>query len=342
MNFVTGGTGLVGSHLIYDLLLKGEKVRALKRSTSNTKFSENIFSYYTSKSLELFNEIEWVEGDILDICFLNDALKGVDRVYHCAAIVSFISKDREKIIRENTVGTANMVNASLEQKVKKYCQVSSIATISRSEIHGPLTEEGQWLSSKNKSAYSISKHQSEREVWRGMAEGLSAIIVNPSIILGPGNWEVGSSKFFSTAFKGLKYYTKGISGFVDVRDVSRVMIKLMESKIENERYILSAGNYSYQYIFTKIAQELGVRPPHTYAKRWMMEILWRIEKMMEVLFNRTPLITKETSRSAHSINCFSSQKIQQKLNFNFISIDQSIKEISNFHLKDKGLGGSYI
>lgn len=342
MNFVTGGTGLVGSHLIYDLLLKGEKVKALKRSTSNTKFVEKVFSYYTLKSLELFNRIEWVEGDILDICFLNDTLKGVDRVYHCAAIVSFNSKDRERVIHENTAGTANMVNASLEQKVKKYCQVSSIASISRSEIHGPITEEGQWISSKNKSAYSISKHQSEREVWRGMAEGLSAIIVNPSIILGPGNWEAGSSKFFSTAFKGLKYYTKGISSFVDVRDVSRSMIMLMESKIENERYILSAGNYSYQYIFTNIAQKLGVPPPHLYAKRGMMEILWRAEKMMEFVFSRTPLITKETTRSAHSINCFSSEKIQQQLNFTFVPIDQSIKEISNLFLKDKGIKDGQI
>ncbi|MCP4552446.1 MAG: NAD-dependent epimerase/dehydratase family protein [Bacteroidetes bacterium] len=337
MIFVTGGTGLVGSHLIYDLIQKGEKVRALKRTRSNTKFVEKVFSFYTLKSLELFNKIEWVEGDILDVCFLNDTLKGVDQVYHCAAIVSFNSRDRERIIQENITGTANMVNASLEQKVKKYCQVSSIAAIGKSKITEPASEDGQWILSKNKSAYSISKHQSEREVWRGIAEGLSAIIVNPSIILGPGNWETGSSKFFSTAFKGLKYYTKGISGFVDVRDVSRSMIMLMGSNFENERFILSSGNYSYQYLFTKITQELEVPPPHTYAKRWMTGIVWRVEKMLEIFLKRTPLITKETSRSAHSINCFSNEKIKQKLNFKFISIDQSINEISNLYLKDNGL-----
>lgn len=334
MNFVTGGTGLLGSHLIYDLLQRGEKVRALKRDTSNVEFVKKVFSYYASNVNELFDKIEWVNGDVLDFYSIKEAIKGLDHVYHCAAIISFDPKKRIQIIHENVRGTANLVNACIEQKTKKYCQVSSIAALGRSEITGPITEAGEWLDSKNKSAYSISKHLSEMEVWRGIAEGLNAVIVNPSIILGPGNWENGSSKMFTSIYNGLRYYTKGIAGYVDVRDVSKAMIMLMEDDICNERFILNAENLSYEYVLKLMAESLGVKIPDIYAKKWMSELGWRIEKIKGIISNKPALITKETARTAHKTLCFSSQKIIDALNMEFIPIDQSIKEISSLYLKD--------
>ncbi len=334
MNFVTGGTGLLGSHLIYDLLLKGEEVRALKRATSHIQSVKKIFSYYNTNADELFNKIQWIEGNILDFYSLKEALIGVDHVYHCAAIISFDPQQRDKIIEENVAGTANLVNACLEIKIKKYCQVSSIAAIGKSEINGLITEQGQWLNSKNKSAYSISKHLSEMEVWRGIAEGLNAVIVNPSIILGPGNWENGSSKMFTSIYKGLRFFTKGITGYVDVRDVSKAMIELMECEISAERFILNAENLSYEHVFKLMAKTLGVKIPDIYAKKWMSELGWRLEKIKEIVFNKPALLTRETARTAHKSSFYSNQKIKDELNFSFTPIEQSIQDVSRLFLKE--------
>ncbi len=334
MNFVTGGTGLVGSHLIFDLLQKGEQVRALKRANSNIQFVKKIFSYYNSKADILFNKIEWVEGDILDFYSLKEALIGVDHVYHCAAIVSFNPQQRTQIIEENVTGTANLVNACLEVKIKKFCQVSSIAAIGKSERNEHITEQGQWVNSKNKSAYAISKHLSEMEVWRGIAEGLDAVIVNPSIILGPGNWDSGSSKMFTSIYNGLRFYTKGVVGFVDVRDVSTAMIELIECKISAERFILNSENLSYEYVFKLMAKNLGVKTPDIYARKWMSELGWRLDKFKEIILNKPALITKETARTAHKSSYYSNQKIIDKLNFHFKPIEHSIRDISRLFLNE--------
>jgi len=334
MNFVTGGTGLVGSHLLYDLLSRGEKVRALKRSSSNIEQVRKVFSYYTSEADDLFNQIEWVDGDVLDFYSLKEALEGTDHVYHCAAIVSFDAKKREQIIQNNVTGTANLVNACLDQRIKKYCQVSSIAAIGKSEISGTITEEGQWQNSKNKSAYSISKHLSEMEVWRGIAEGLNAVIVNPSIILGPGNWNSGSSKIFSTIYGGLRFYTKGVIGYVDVRDVSKAMIMLMKSDISGQRFIVSSENLSYEYVFKIIASNLGIKKPDIYARKWISELGWRIAELRESIFNKPALLSRENARTAHKTSYYSSQKLIDHLDFKLIPIEQSIKDISRLFLSE--------
>ena len=338
MNFVTGGTGLLGSHLIYDLLTKGEKVKALKRPTSNIQLVEKVFSYYGQEAPDLSGQIDWVDGDILDYYSITDALDGVNHVYHCAAIVSFDSQKRNQIIQNNVQGTANLVNACLEKSIKKYCQVSSIAAIGKSESTRFITESGQWIDSKNNSAYSTSKYFSEMEVWRGMAEGLNAIIVNPSIILGPGRWDTGSAIIFSSLFEGLRFYTKGVTGYVDVRDVSNAMIQLMNSKISNERFILNAENLTYEYVFKLIAKFLGVKKPDIYARKWMSELAWRIEKVKFVLLNKPILITKETARTAHKFSYYSSKKIKDELNFQFKPIEQSIQDVSRLFLNEFKLG----
>ena len=334
MNFVTGGTGLLGSHLIYDLLLKGEKVKALKRSTSNLQNVVKTFSYYSPNSVELFDKIEWVEGDVLDYYSILEALKDVTKVYHCAAIVSFDPKQRERLIHDNVLGTANLINASIEHKIGKFCHVSSVSAVGRSENTELISEVGNWVYSKHKSAYGVSKHLSEMEVWRGIAEGLNAVIVNPSIILGPGNWNSGSSKLFSSIYKGLKYFTKGVSGYVDVRDVTKVMISLMDSKITDERYILNAENLSYEFVFKAIAKSLNVKLPHIYANKWMSELGWRLDKMKEIITNKPALISRETARTAHKVVKFSNQKIVKELDYQFIPIKQSIQDVSKVFLNE--------
>lgn len=334
MILVTGGTGLLGSHLLYDLVKSGKRVRALKRSNSNIADVQRTFSYYINNSDELFSEIEWVDGNVLDIFSLLDAMEGVDEVYHCAAIVSFSQKNQEELLKININGTENTINAALEKGIKKFCHVSSVAALGKEENESEIIEETFWKSSPENTVYSISKYGAEREVWRGVQEGLNVVVVNPSIIIGPGNWKKGSSNMFHTAYNGNKYYTYGATGFVDVRDVSKAMISLMESSIKNERFIVSSENIHYQHFFDLVHEELGIRKPYLKAGKILSEIIWRMEKARSFITGLDPLITKETARTAHKKSCFSNKKIRKALEFEFIPMEQSIKDTCKLFLQD--------
>jgi nucleoside-diphosphate-sugar epimerase len=334
MILVTGGTGLVGTHLIYELLLKGKKVRAIRRVSSKIEKLEKVISYYHKNPKKLLQNLEWVNADILDIYSLEEAMEGISQVYHCAAIISFNPSDHKKMIENNTRGTANIVNAALTKKVQKLCHVSSIAAVGRDNNKSITSETDQWSYSKGQSAYAISKHESEREVWRGIAEGLDSVIVNPSIIFGPGHWEEGSSKIFTTIWNGLKFYTKGRTGYVDVRDVACTMIVLMESKIKNERYIINSENMTYKDVFETISQEFKIASPKFYISKFMSEIVWRIIRLASIINGKTPFITKEIARTANKTYTFSNKKITSNFNYKFITIQQSIADTAIHFLQD--------
>jgi len=297
MILVTGGTGLVGSHLIYKLIISGQYPIVLKRSTSDVSKIKKTFSYYTDTADTVFNKIKWIEGDILDYTSLLDAMGGVDEVYHTAASVSFQSSDKESLIATNIQGTANVVNAALEKKVSKLLHVSTIGALGRADSNGIVTENTHW-NSKKSSVYSTSKYHAEMEVWRGIAEGLNALIINPSIILGPSDWNTGSSKLFSTMYNGLKYYSVGSNGFVDVEDVAKIMILLMNSTITNERFIVNSDNISYQQFFTWMADALKVPPPRYRAGVLLSGVVWRLLWVKGLLTGKQSSITRETAETA--------------------------------------------
>ncbi|MCB0397781.1 MAG: NAD-dependent epimerase/dehydratase family protein, partial [Flavobacteriales bacterium] len=334
MNLVTGGTGLLGSHLIYDLVRKGEKVRALRRPGSDISLTRDVFSYYCQDSEALFSEIEWVEGDVLDIFSLQDALIGVNQVYHCAALVSFNPSTRRKMLQVNVEGTANVVNLSLEAGIEKLGYVSSIAALGRANADGDVvTEKTEWRPSSDNSLYSVSKYYGEREVWRGIAEGLNAYIINPSVIIGPGNWKRGSASMFYKVWEGLGYYTSGINGFVDVRDVSASMIRLMQSEVENERFIISSENCPYKLVFEWIAEVLGKSKASIEAGYIISEMAWRFESARALLTGVKPLITKETARMAHRQYFYSNEKIVQAVGIEFIPVEQAVKDTAEIFLR---------
>ena len=326
MILVTGGTGFVGAHVLFELLKSGEKVKALKRENSSLQLTEKIFSFYTDDYKQLLSQIEWIIGDIKDIISLDDAMQGISQIYHCAAVVSFEPKEKTNMLKTNINGTANLVNIALKYKVNKFCYVSSIAAIGRTENDDLITEETAWKSSDRNSNYAKSKYAAEREVWRGVEEGLNVIIVNPSVILGPGEWKQGSSKIFETMWKGTKYYTFGVNGYVDVRDAAKAMVKLMKSPIKNQRFILSSENISYLDLFTMIMKAFRKNPPYIKAGLWMLNIAWRVEKLKSLILNSKPLITKETVNTSQNKYFYSSDKIKQQLDFDFIPISQSIIE----------------
>ena len=333
MILVTGGTGLVGSHLLLDLCRRGEKVRALHRKSSNIDYTKMIFHQYDENADELFKNIEWFEGDILDITSLEDAMKGVDYVYHVAAMIGFNPKEKDLMMRINVEGTANVVNIAIDHKVKKICYVSSIASLGRAEFDGLVDETTEWKESKDNSKYGISKYLAEREVWRGTEEGLPAVIVNPSIILGLSNPYNGSTQLFSEVWHGLKFYTTGVNGFVDVKDLVRAMILLQESDIKNERFVVSAENINYHQVFNMIADYYGKPRPKIKVNRWMSELAWRFYAVAGLFSKRPPVITKETTTTAMTEYRYSSEKLKKALNFEFRNIEDTFKEVCELSMK---------
>lgn len=327
MIFVTGSTGLVGAHLLVQLSNSGKTVKALRRNSSDLQFVKRVFSRHASDAENQFNRIVWVEGDLLDVGNLSTLLDDVTEIYHCAAVVSFHPSLHQSMLHTNINGTANLVNAALQKGGIRFCHVSSIAALGRSENNQAVTENALWKNSKDNSAYAISKYGAEREVWRGIAEGLNAVIVNPSVILGPGNWKSGSSELFHLVWKGLKFYTSGITGFVDVRDVVASMIALMQGAHFGERYIVSAENISYKDLFSWIANDLHKRPPTIHVKPWMSEIAWRLMAIKSIFSTKKPAITRETARSSVRKKHYSSEKLIATTGFVFIPIRKSISEI---------------
>ncbi|MBO5809786.1 MAG: NAD-dependent epimerase/dehydratase family protein [Bacteroidales bacterium] len=343
MIFITGCTGLVGSHLVAELIkrqkAKDERQKALStikllcRKNSDLSLLNRVLKRYGFN--EIPDNIEFVYGDVTDYDILEDAMKDVDEVYHCAAVVSFNPNDKKSLMTVNVGGTTNMVNAALHCGVKKFCHVSSIAALGRSLEGEPIDENSPWSQSKNNSIYAISKHEAEMEVWRGIAEGLNATIVNPSLILGAGRWDSSSCELFTTIAKGFPFYTTGINGFVDVKDVARAMIALMENEKFGQRYCLNGALISYERLFNLMAENFNVKAPYIKVGKSLSEIAWRIFWLIGKLQGKKPLITKETARTATRKYSYSSKKIIEELDFKFTPIQDSIKEICNIFLTEE-------
>ncbi|MFE3869786.1 NAD-dependent epimerase/dehydratase family protein [Flavobacterium sp. ZS1P70] len=331
MILVTGGTGLVGAHLLLHLMqsrsIGSENIRAIYRNAKSIEKTKNLFSLY--KKPELFDTIEWIQADITDIPALEKAFNGVDYVYHCAALISFDPKDEDLIRKTNIEGTANIVNFCIANAIKKLCFVSSIAALGDLAAHENfITEETEWNPEKPHSDYAISKYGAEMEIRRGQQEGLKVIIVNPGIILGPGFWKQGSGVLFTKVKKGLSYYTLGSSGFIAVTDVVRIAAQLMKSEIHNERFTLIAKNIVFKEVLNSIADSLLVKRPSIHAKPVIMEILWRIDWILANIFMKKRKLPSATAKASYSKNKYSNDKITTVLKTDFLDIHQYIKEIS--------------
>ena len=327
MILVTGGTGLVGSHLLYYLTLKNDEIRATYRTKSSLEKVKKVFSYYTSDT-SLFDKIEWCKADITKVPDMILAFKSVNQVYHCAAFISFNPKDYIEMRKVNIHGTAIIVNLCIDAKVDKLCYVSSIAAVGDAKIGQEFIDETcEWNKELDNSGYSITKFGGEMEVWRASQEGVDVVIVNPGVILGSGFWDAGSGKLFSQVYHGFNYYTEGVTGFVSVQDVVKAMIQLVDSTIKNERFILISENKTYKEVLFEIADAFGKKRPSVKIKRWQTELFWRFAWVVSKITGVTPLLSKYSARSAHTISKYSSKKIKEKLDFNFEDVQDSIKRI---------------
>ncbi len=334
MILVTGGTGLVGAHLLYRLVSNDENVRAIYRTERKLENVKQVFSCYTEDVQHLFDKIEWVKADLLDIPTLNEALESIQYVYHCAAFVSF-EPDKYKLLRRTNIeGTANVVNLCISNKVNKLCYVSSIATIGTPvKDNESITEDTHWNPEEDNSVYAITKYGAEMEVWRGTQEGLDAVIVNPGVIIGAGIWRYGSGSIFKKVYKGLKYYTSGNVGLVSAKDVVGIMIYLLKSDIKNERYILVAENWSYKSFLQTIAKSLNVKLPSRLAQSWLLQIVWRLDWLKRKLIGKRRRLTRQLAKSLITEKHYDSSKVITKLNYEFEPIREVISKTGNLYLK---------
>ncbi|MCB2406968.1 NAD-dependent epimerase/dehydratase family protein [Hymenobacter lucidus] len=320
MIFVTGGSGLIGSFLIPALLAQGHKVRALYR--------QHIPSVSNAEA------VEWVEGDVLDALAIRRALEGVTHVFHCAGLVSYAPQDEAALQQINVEGTANIVDACLDRPGIRLCHVSSVAALgggaAAAEQHPGttqlLTEDAKWDLGAAHAAYAASKYLGELEVWRGVAEGLQAVMVNPSVVLGPADWERSSTRLFRYAYNQHAFYTPGNINFVDVRDVVAAMLRLtLETSIAGERFILSAGAVPLHDFLTQAAACFGRKAPRIAVPDWAAEVIWRAEYARSVLTGARPLITKDTARAGRKPVVYQSQKVQQATGLAFRPLSETIQ-----------------
>jgi len=328
VNLVTGSTGLLGIHVMIRLLEANESVRAMVRAGSNKKIVQDVFTFYNAS--HLYNRIEWVEADVLDVPALLVAMQGVDKVFHTAAVVSYHKSDRKEMYSINVEGTANVVNAALDLGVKKICHVSSIAALNRFKSN-PVTEEGEWVDSNDNTHYGITKHLSEMEVWRGSQEGLDVVIVNPGFIIGPGDFSRSSASVFSKLDEGFSFYPPGGTGFVGAQDVASIMVQLMNGSITNEGFIVVADNGSMKDLFQNISKGIGKPIPTNEAKPWMLQAARIAEWLKEKFTGKKALVTRETVKNASLRFYYSSEKLKSAIDFKFTPIEKCIEDASRFY-----------
>jgi nucleoside-diphosphate-sugar epimerase len=322
--FISGITGFLGSTIAKILIDKGEKVVGLKRGSSKLTFLKN----YSEK-------IIWKEGDINDIPSLEDAMKGCDFAIHCAAIISLRSRDALKMYKVNVEGTANMINVALYHQVKKFIHISSVAALPAIEDH-LINEDATWYSKPYPSTYGLSKFLSEREVQRGMAEGLSCVILNPSSIIGNCDWNTGPGLFFTNMDSGLPFYTEGIGGFVDVFDVANIAIKcLYEDKTNNSRFIVSAENISYKLFFEMIAVEMNKKPPTIKLNPLVSYLAIFMDAIKHWITKAERMVTFESLKMAKINPQYDNSKVKKVLNIEFIPMKETVKNACASYFEQK-------
>lgn len=328
MVFVTGATGILGRVIVLELLKKGKNVRAAKRATSNLDEVKHSYSFYTENPDEFFNKIEWINVDFDDIQSIQDALKGVDEVYHCAAKVGFNPDDAKEMYHTNVKGTQNLLYACENSEVKKFLHVSSVAVLDIDNENGELDEDSDFNPKEDHSAYAISKHLAEMEVWRASAEGLNVVIINPGMIIGSGSWGKSSGDVFPTMEKNGFTFSGGTS-YADVRDVAEISVELMERNIFGERFIIISENKRYAELAKQIRKELGLKEAKVLTK-FQLNMGIVANMLFGWLIPQLKMVTKSNVEAISRMKIISNKKVKERLNYTFIPLEETI----DFHLRN--------
>lgn len=328
MILVTGSTGLVGRHLLLELITDGKQVRAMYRSEKKRKEVEAFYAFAKAESQN--HLIDWQLGDINDMPRLCEIFKDITHVYHCAALISFDPYDFKKLTKINVEGTANVVNLCLDQKVEKLIHLSSIATLAVTP-NNPITEENYWDPDALNSVYALTKYGSEMEVWRGTEENLNALIFNPGIILGEGDYTTGSGTIFKRILQEKSYYPKGSSAIIDVKDLVKIMINGMSSDHSQERYIAISENISYKDLAVKMAKSLNKKLPAKALSNWIVPIVVMFDTCIG-LFTGKRSITSIGGKSLQTNSSFNNSKLLKDFNYKITDLNDTLDRIA-YHIK---------
>ncbi len=333
MILVTGGTGLVGSHLLYFLLKENAQVRAIHRKSSDIAAVKKVFALYTPEVDSLFNKIEWIEADITNVPELTVAFKNITKVYHCAAFVNFNPSKYKVLKKANVEGTANIVNICLENNIQKICYVSSVATFGKPLNNELITEETQWNPDENNSVYAITKFGAEMEVWRGTQEGLDAVIVNPGVILGTSPNGGGSEMIITLGSSGIPFYPSGGMGVVDIQDVVKTMILLVDSSTKNEQFILVGKNVTYKELLSKLAPLFAKKPPSKKLSQTIMFFLSNADWLLSKIFGKKRKLSKAIVHSMFKTSFYDASKIKNNLEFQFTPLEVTLERVTKENSK---------
>jgi len=337
MILITGGTGLLGTHLLYKLVTQGKVVRAIYRDTSKFEKVKKVFSYYSENPNAIFDKIDWIHAEITDVPGLEVAFKNITHVYHCAADLSFNPKNYRQSKEVNVIGTANIVNLCLSNEVVKLCHVSSIATLGEDLIK-PITEETHWNPENNtQNIYAITKYDAELEVWRGVQEGLGVVVVQPGVIIGPGFWNSGTGEIFTKVSNGFNYYTSGAVGIVDVNDVVKSMCALMDSEVINDKFIIVSENIRYKKMLQMVSEVLGSKKELKEIKKWQLLFYFQLDKFLSFFLARKRSVYKSNINSAFKELKYDASKIKNAVGVEFVSVKKSVENTGVFFVNKKML-----
>ncbi len=328
MILVTGGTGLVGRHLLLELSIQDAGLRAIYRSQDKVNEVVKFFAY--AKADDRFPKIEWIQADLTDISQLSTAFERVTQVYHCAGLISFDPYQARNLRKTNVEGTANIVNLCMSNKVSKLCYLSSIATLSKLP-NNPINEDNHWDPNAQNSVYGISKYGAEMEAWRGTQEGLDVTIFNPGVILGEGDYTKGSGQLFSRILQGMVYCPKGSTAFVDVKDVVHLMIQGMQENFGQKRYIVAGNNASYAKILSSIAQNLGVKIPRKKLSKFILHLTVKMD-VISGIFSRKRKLTKAVALSITESTLYDQTRCEATFNYKATPLDETIARVTK-HFK---------
>ena len=335
MNVITGGTGSVGMHLVREWLANGESVRLIVRPGSDRQRVQSFLKATLPEDPMAFDRIEWAEGDVTDGLSLEDAFEGAHRVVHAAALVSFNRRDAQRMMEVNREGTANVVNAMLAQGVEELVYISSVAALGRKPGEPEVHEETVFEDGPEISDYARSKYRAELEVWRGQEEGLRVSVLNPVIVIGPGDYSRSSAALMTQVAQGLRFYPKGSNGFVAADDVATVAWKLVEGGVWGERFVVCGFHATYRELFNAMADALGMRSPQWPVHRWVAELAWRVARLAEILTRRPAFVTREALRTSARNHRYRTEKIQQKLKFDFTPLLPTVQRTAEDYLRSR-------
>lgn len=313
MIFVTGATGLIGSRIILQLVKEGHAVKALVRKGADMLLLKTCL-----------DKITIIEGDVLDIVSVDKAMEGVEYIVHTAAVVSYAPSRFEEMRNINIEGTANIVNIALAKGIKKMVHISSVAALGRNKNQDAIDESSEWKETEYNTVYAETKYLSEIEVWRGLEEGLQAVILNPSVVIGGGDWNKSSTKILKYAYEEHALYPVGSVNYVDVRDVASITVQMLFNDISGQRYIISSEAVKYKDLLSQAAALFGKKAPHRAVKPWMTELAWRWESLKYIFTGKEPLITKETAKLSAYHTVYNNQKLISTLGYRYFTLQETL------------------